>query len=68
MATEILEKRPSPPSAEDRARMVQEEDCGRAILFVAETPAHVCLNELHITPTWNRGYIGAADRNFPRDD
>ena len=68
VATEILDRRPMPPSAEERARMVQEEDVGRAILFIAETPAHVCLNEVHITPTWNRGYIGAPDRVFPRDD
>lgn len=68
VATEILDRRPMPPSAEERARMVQEDDVGRTIRFIAETPAHVCLNEMHITPTWNRGYIGAADRVFPRDD
>ena len=68
VATEILEKRPAPPSAEDRARMIQEEDVGATILFIAQMPPHVCLNEIHITPTWNRGYIGAAERNIPRDD
>lgn len=68
VATEILEKRPIPVSAEDRARMVQEDDVGRTIRFIAEMPPHVCLNEIHITPTWNRGYIGAADRAIPRDD
>ncbi len=68
VATEILEKRPVPPSAEDRARMVQEEDVGATILFIAQMPPHICLNEIHITPTWNRTYIGAADRNFTRDD
>lgn len=68
VATEILDLRPNPPSAEDRARMVQEADMGRTILFIAETPPHVCLNEVHITPTWNRGYIGAADRQISRDD
>ncbi len=68
VATEILDMRPMPPSAEDRARMVEEEDVGATILFIAQMPPHVCLNEIHITPTWNRGYIGAADRNIPRDD
>jgi NADP-dependent 3-hydroxy acid dehydrogenase YdfG len=68
VATEILDLRPTPPSAEDRAKMVQEDDVGRTILFIATMPAHVCLNEIHITPTWNRGYIGAADRAIPRDD
>ena len=68
VATEILDKRPVPPSPEDRARMVQENDVGRTILFIAEMPAHVCLNEIHITPTWNRSYLGAADRQIRRDD
>lgn len=68
VATEILRLRPEPPSAEEQARMVQEEDVGATILFIAQMPPHVCLNEIHITPTWNRGYIGAADRNIPRDD
>lgn len=68
VATEILANRPMPPSAEEQARMIQEADMGRTIRFVAETPPHVCLNEIHVTPTWNRGYIGAADRVFPRDD
>lgn len=68
VATEILDLRPVPPSQEDRARMVQEDDVGATILFIAQMPPHVCLNEIHITPTWNRGYIGAADRNIPRDD
>ena len=68
VATEILDKRPVPPSPEDRARMVQEEDVGRTIRFIAEMPGHVCLNEIHITPTWNRGYIGGPDRQMARGD
>ena len=68
VATEILKLRPEPPSAEEQARMVQEEDVGETILFIAQMPPHVCLNEIHITPTWNRSYIGAADRVIPRDD
>ena len=68
VATEILKLRPLPPSAEEQARMVQEEDVGETILFIARMPKHVCLNEIHITPTWNRSYIGAADRVISRDD
>lgn len=68
VATEILKLRPLPPSAEEQARMVQEEDVGETILFIARMPEHVCLNEIHITPTWNRSYIGAADRVISRDD
>ena len=58
VATEILDARPQPVSAEDRAKMVQPEDLGDLILYVCQTPRHVCLNEITISPTWNRGYIG----------
>lgn len=58
VATEILDARPQPVSAEDRAKMVQPEDLGDLILYVCHTPRHVCLNEITISPTWNRGYIG----------
>lgn len=57
VATEILDRRPIPVSAEDRARMVQSEDVAELIGFIVRTPAHVCLNEITISPTWNRGYI-----------
>jgi NADP-dependent 3-hydroxy acid dehydrogenase YdfG len=59
VATPILDKRPVPVSAEERARMVQPADVGDLVLYVALLPAHVCLNEVHITPTWNRGYVAA---------
>jgi NADP-dependent 3-hydroxy acid dehydrogenase YdfG len=61
VATPIMLKRPVPPSAEDLARMLQAEDLGRTIRFVAEAPAHVCVNEIVISPTWNRIFLGAAD-------
>lgn len=57
VATPIMERRPVPPSAEDRARMLQPEDLGNAIRFIAEMPAHACINQLIISPTWNRMYI-----------
>jgi NADP-dependent 3-hydroxy acid dehydrogenase YdfG len=60
-ATPILKKRPVEPSAEEKARMLQEDDLGRTIRFVAEMPPHVCINELVITPVWNRLYIGGED-------
>src|SRR5581483_1791970 len=58
VATPIMDKRPVPPSAEDRAKMLQPEDLGRTIRFVAELPAHACVNQLIISPTWNRLYVG----------
>lgn len=60
VATPILDNRPVPVSAEDRAQMVQSEDCGEIVRFVAELPAHVCINELTVSPTWNRGYVAQA--------
>ena len=61
VATPIMEKRPVPPSKEERARMAQPEDFGKAILFVAAMPARSCVNELVIAPTWNRFYVGGLE-------
>jgi len=61
VATPIMEKRPVPPSPEERARMAQPEDLGAAILFVARLPARTCVNELIISPTWNRFYTGGLE-------
>jgi len=57
VATPIMDRRPVPPSAEDRARMLQPDDLGQTIRFIAEMPAHACINQLIISPTWNRMYI-----------
>jgi NADP-dependent 3-hydroxy acid dehydrogenase YdfG len=62
VATPILEKRPVPPTAEERARMAQAEDFGKAILFVATMPARTCVNEMVIAPTWNRFYVGGLEK------
>lgn len=64
VATPILKKRPVEPSAEDKARMLQEDDLGRTIRFIAELPPHVCINELVISPVFNRIYLGGSE--FPR--
>ena len=57
VATPILDKRPVPVSPEDKARMLQAEDLADTILFVARLPTSVCVNEILISPTWNRGYL-----------
>jgi NADP-dependent 3-hydroxy acid dehydrogenase YdfG len=64
VATPILDKRPVPVSAADRARMVQAADCGELVLFLARMPAHVCINDVMISPTWNRAYVAQA-RSIP---
>ena len=67
VATPILNKRPIPPSQEARARMVQPEDMGRAILFLAQMPARACINELVISPTHNRFYLGGLEAPPPAE-
>ena len=57
VATPILKLRPVVPSEEEQARMLQPEDLGRTIAFVASLPGRVCINEILISPTWNRGFI-----------
>jgi NADP-dependent 3-hydroxy acid dehydrogenase YdfG len=56
-ATEILRLRPVQPTAEEKARMLQAEDIGRTIAFIAGMPPHVCINEILISPTWNRSFL-----------
>lgn len=59
--TPILKTRPRPPSAEDCAQMLQMQDLGHLVHYVATLPAHVCLNEVVISPTHNRFDVGADD-------
>ena len=61
VATPILEKRPVPPAPEVRAKMLQAEDLGRTILFIASLPARACVNEIVISPAWNRFYFGGFE-------
>lgn len=58
--TPILDKRPVPVPAEERARMLQPEDIAATVLFVANLPDRVCMNEIVVTPTWNRFQAPAA--------
>jgi NADP-dependent 3-hydroxy acid dehydrogenase YdfG len=59
VATPILDLRPVPVSAEDRAKMLQPDDLAETILFVARLPKHVCVSEILMAPTWNRAYVAA---------
>jgi len=60
-ATPILEKRPVPPTPEVRAKMLQPEDLGRTLAFIATLPARVCVNEIIVSPTWNRFLVGGLE-------
>jgi NADP-dependent 3-hydroxy acid dehydrogenase YdfG len=57
VATPILKLRPRVPSEEEQAKMLQAEDLGRTIAFVASLPPRVCVNEILISPTHNRGFL-----------
>jgi NADP-dependent 3-hydroxy acid dehydrogenase YdfG len=61
VATPILEKRPVPPTPEVRAKMLQAEDLGKTLLFIASLPARACVNEIIISPTHNRFYFGGLE-------
>ena len=66
VATPILDKRPIPVTRDERARMAQSEDVGDLIRYVACLPPHVTINEVWITPTWNRGYIANLARTVKK--
>ncbi|HZA03208.1 MAG TPA: SDR family NAD(P)-dependent oxidoreductase [Propionibacteriaceae bacterium] len=50
VATDFLDLRPSVPDAEARAVMLTPDDVARAVLFVLESPPHVRIDELVISP------------------
>ena len=64
VSTPILDRRPVPPPADVRARVLQPEDLGETIRFAATMPPRVCLNEILISPVYNRTYrswLGLGD-------
>lgn len=62
--TPILDKRPNKLSEKELAEMVQPEDCGALVKFLASQPPHVCINEVLITPTRNRSYLAQMARKL----
>jgi NAD(P)-dependent dehydrogenase (short-subunit alcohol dehydrogenase family) len=54
VATPVLNNRPVPVPQEERARMLQPQDLADVILMACLLPARICLNEVLISPTWNR--------------
>jgi NAD(P)-dependent dehydrogenase (short-subunit alcohol dehydrogenase family) len=48
--TPLLDKRPAPPSAEARSRMLQPEDVAACVLFVLRLPPRAIVEELLIRP------------------
>jgi NADP-dependent 3-hydroxy acid dehydrogenase YdfG len=62
VATAILDKRPNPVGPEERARMVQPQDCADLILYIALLPPRLVMNEVMLSPTWNRAYVAAIEK------
>ena len=50
-ATPLLDRRPTPPPEEARARMLQPEDIANAIVFSAQLPYRVCVEQMNVYPT-----------------
>ncbi len=59
VATPILDQRLVPVTKAQRAKMLQSEDVGDLIRYVAGLPKHMCMNEVLVTPTFNRSYVVA---------
>lgn len=60
--TPIIDRRPDALPEDVKAKMLRSEDLGETILFVARLPKHVCVNEILISPTWNRSYVNDPNR------
>ncbi|MCR9214303.1 MAG: SDR family NAD(P)-dependent oxidoreductase [Proteobacteria bacterium] len=58
VATPILENRPVAVTDDQKAAMLQAEDLGETVLFLAQLDERVCVNQLVISPTANRLYMG----------
>ncbi|GAA4623570.1 hypothetical protein GCM10023196_020250 [Actinoallomurus vinaceus] len=72
--TPILDNRPSPPSEQVRAEMVQPDDVARAVLLAASLPPRTVIEELVIAPTKLRDtsedieisrWTGAPEEDLP---
>ena len=50
VSTEILDKRPEPPSQQVREQCLQPEDVAATILFTLSLPARACVAELTVLP------------------
>lgn len=49
--TELLERRPRPPTPEERSRMLQSEDVASLIVAVVEQPERALVEEIYVRPS-----------------
>jgi NADP-dependent 3-hydroxy acid dehydrogenase YdfG len=59
--TDILATRPNPPSADDRARMMQPEDIAATAVFAASLPPRASIVDMTVVPTDNGFWRGIAE-------
>lgn len=53
--SDFLSLRPVVPGSDDRQQMLSPADVARSVQFVLDSPPHVCVNELVVTPTKRQG-------------
>jgi NADP-dependent 3-hydroxy acid dehydrogenase YdfG len=56
VSTPLLDLRPIKLSQKEKDQMLQTDDISETVCFVAQMPKHVCVNQMTISPTWNRLY------------
>ncbi len=70
MNTPILDTRARPPSAAERARMLDPDDVAQIILMVCTLPARVLIEDIPVAPTFQRDQSGDIEisREFGRPE
>ena len=43
--------------------MLQAAALAQTLLYLASLPPRACVNELIISPTWNRFYVGGLEKS-----
>lgn len=62
VATPIMQSRAVPPTKQELSLMLQPEQVAQTVRMVALMPATVCVNEILISPRWNRSYPSVQAR------
>ena len=59
--TPLLDKRPVPPTPAMRATLLKPADVAHMVTHVAGLPAHVCINDILMSPRMNLPYLGELE-------